>query len=229
MSRLTRVLVVVLSTAIVALFGLVTGGTTAIAQPPGVGKKNVVQVQGTGPNGAKFNGQFVATAAKQVTKNTTPGQNQSDENGATSSDTGVALTGQLIGKLVTPGGGQPPGAPGAAQDVNKQGFAMPVTAINFPQQGSTPTAPSSSTPGAGQIQFASQQASCSVLDLTLGPLDLNLLGLRIQLNQVHLVITAIPADGLLGQLLCSLAGPNGVLSGVLQNIVNLLNQILGQL
>ncbi|AFM18522.1 hypothetical protein Mycch_3796 [Mycolicibacterium chubuense NBB4] len=223
MSRLKRMLVLALSIAMVGLFGLVTGGTTASAQPPGVGKKNVVQVQGTGPNGAKFNGQFVATAAKEVTK--AEGAATSDQNGATSSNTGVALTGQLIGKLVTPGGGQPAGAPGAAQDVNMQNFAMPVNAINFPPSAK----PSSSTPGDSHIQFASQQASCSVLDLTLGPLDLNLLGLRVQLNQVHLVITAIPADGLLGQLLCSLAGPNGVLSGAVQNIVNLLNQILGQL
>ncbi len=43
------------------------------------------------------------------------------------------------------------------------------------------------------------------------------------------MITAIPSDGLLGQLLCALAGPEGILSGILQNIINLLNQILGNL
>jgi hypothetical protein len=47
---------------------------------------------------------------------------------------------------------------------------------------------------------------CTVLDLTLGPLDLNLLGLRIQLNQIHLLITARRGEGLLGDLLCGLAG-----------------------
>ncbi len=31
--------------------------------------------------------------------------------------------------------------------------------------------------------------TCQVLNLTLGPLDLNLLGLRVQLNQVQLLIT----------------------------------------
>ncbi len=221
--RLTRLLALAVSVAMIALVGFVTG-STASAQPPGVGKKNVVQVQGTGPNGVKFNGQFVASSAKEVTKQEGPAA--SDENGATSSNTGVALTGQLTGKLVSPGGGQPAGAPGAAQDVNISSFAMPVSAINFPP--AAQAQPSSST-GQGGVQLASQQASCSVLDLTLGPLDLNLLGLRVQLNQVHLVITAIPADGLLGQLLCALAGPEGVLSGILQNIVNLLNQILGQL
>jgi hypothetical protein len=49
-------------------------------------------------------------------------------------------------------------------------------------------------------------AVCTVLDLTLGPLDLNLLGLMVHLDQVHLVITADPTKGLLGSLLCSLAG-----------------------
>jgi hypothetical protein len=47
---------------------------------------------------------------------------------------------------------------------------------------------------------------CTVLDLTLGPLDLNLLGLMIHLNRVHLRITADPNGGLLGSLLCGLAG-----------------------
>jgi hypothetical protein len=49
-------------------------------------------------------------------------------------------------------------------------------------------------------------ATCTVLDLTLGPLDLSLLGLMVHLSKVHLVITADPNGGLLGSLLCSLAG-----------------------
>jgi hypothetical protein len=49
-------------------------------------------------------------------------------------------------------------------------------------------------------------ATCTVLDLVLGPLDLNLLGLLVHLDQVHLTITADPTRGLLGSLLCSLAG-----------------------
>jgi hypothetical protein len=43
---------------------------------------------------------------------------------------------------------------------------------------------------------------CTVLDLTLGPLDLNLLGLMVHLDTVHLVITADSEGGLLGSLLC---------------------------
>jgi hypothetical protein len=45
---------------------------------------------------------------------------------------------------------------------------------------------------------------CQVLDLVLGPLHLNLLGLIVDLNQVHLQITADPSGGILGSLLCSL-------------------------
>jgi hypothetical protein len=50
---------------------------------------------------------------------------------------------------------------------------------------------------------------CPVLDLTLGPLDLNLLGLMVHLDTVHLVITANSEGGVLGSLLCSLAGGGG--------------------
>jgi hypothetical protein len=43
-----------------------------------------------------------------------------------------------------------------------------------------------------------------VLDLMLGPIDLNLLGLEVQTSQICLEITADRSGGLLGQLLCSL-------------------------
>jgi hypothetical protein len=76
-------------------------------------------------------------------------------------------------------------------------------------------------------------ATCTILDLVLGPLDLNLLGLRIQLNQVHLLITAVPGAGnLLGNLLCGVANllnGGGALSNLLSGLQDLLNQILGAL
>jgi signal transduction histidine kinase len=74
--------------------------------------------------------------------------------------------------------------------------------------------------------------SCTILDLTLGPLHLDLLGLVVDLNQVHLTITAQQGPGnLLGNLLCAVANLlNGSGSpNALQQIVNLLNQILGNL
>jgi hypothetical protein len=47
---------------------------------------------------------------------------------------------------------------------------------------------------------------CTILDLILGPLDLNVLGLMIHLNRLHLLITAQRGGGILGDLLCGLAG-----------------------
>ena len=48
---------------------------------------------------------------------------------------------------------------------------------------------------------------CSIVDLVLGPLHLELLGLIVDLNQIHLQITADPNGGILGSLLCSIAPP----------------------
>jgi hypothetical protein len=47
--------------------------------------------------------------------------------------------------------------------------------------------------------------TCNVLELTLGPLHVDLLGLIIDLNRVHLTITANRNGGLLGQIFCALA------------------------
>ena len=74
-------------------------------------------------------------------------------------------------------------------------------------------------------------AACNILSLVLGPLDLNILGLRIELHQVELDITAIPGGGLLGDLLCAVANllNGGPLGGLLGQLRTLLNQILGLL
>jgi hypothetical protein len=47
---------------------------------------------------------------------------------------------------------------------------------------------------------------CTILDLVIGPLDLNLLGLLVHLDRTQLRITADPRRGILGSLLCGLAG-----------------------
>jgi hypothetical protein len=68
--------------------------------------------------------------------------------------------------------------------------------------------------------------TCDILDLTLGPIHLDLLGLVVDLNAIHLQITAVSGPGnLLGNLLCAVAGLlDG--SGPLGQIAALLNQIL---
>jgi hypothetical protein len=53
-------------------------------------------------------------------------------------------------------------------------------------------------------------AGCPILDLSLAPINLDLLGLVVQTSPICLTVTAMPGGGLLGDLLC--------------NISNLLNQ-----
>lgn len=79
---------------------------------------------------------------------------------------------------------------------------------------------------------ASSAAACDVLNLVLGPLDLDLLGLQISLNRVVLDIVAVAGAGnLLGNLLCAVVGllDGGPLAGLLGQLQTLLNQILGLL
>jgi hypothetical protein len=80
---------------------------------------------------------------------------------------------------------------------------------------------------------AAAALSCQILDLVLGPLDLDLLGLQVHLDTVHLNITAVGGPGnLLGNLLCAVAGlldGSTGLNGILNGIVRLLNQLLAVL
>jgi hypothetical protein len=109
--------------------------------------------------------------------------------------------------------------------VNRANVMMPATLT-----GDTTTAQSS------------QAGTCPVLHLVLGPIDLNLLGLRVKLgggaasNQpIVLDITAQQGGGLLGDLLCGLTNAlNGTgilsqLSGNLQQLAATLNSLVGLL
>jgi hypothetical protein len=76
------------------------------------------------------------------------------------------------------------------------------------------------------LPVAAASGTCQVLNLTLGPLDLNLLGLMVHLNQVVLNITAQSGPGnLLGNLLCGVAhlldsnGSANGLAGLLNNLL----------
>lgn len=72
-----------------------------------------------------------------------------------------------------------------------------------------------------------QPVTCQVLKLVLGPLHLDLLGLEVDLygqnksSPVVVTINAVPSQGLLGQLLCGLAGGTGINSlGGLQSLLS---------
>jgi hypothetical protein len=88
---------------------------------------------------------------------------------------------------------------------------------------------SSTTSGA-----SAQAATCDVLHLELGPLNLDLLGLVVHLNKVVLDIDAQSGPGnLLGNLICAIAGlldpGGGILSGLTGVVQDILNAIVGAL
>lgn len=89
-------------------------------------------------------------------------------------------------------------------------------------------------PGASSPRAAAvgTQATCDILNLILGPLHLNLLGLNVDLNQVVLDITAQTGAGnLLGNLLCAVTGLldavaiGPILAGLLNNLTVLLGSL----
>ena len=128
---------------------------------------------------------------------------------------GKAFTGHFrVDRFVTRGGkswavGTLTGKVGN-RSVKRSNVAIPVTAGD---------------PGA-----ATGAASCPILHLVLGPLDLNLLGLKVHLNQVVLDITAESGSGnLLGNLLCSVANllnQQGLPIQQITGLLNILNQLL---
>lgn len=52
-----------------------------------------------------------------------------------------------------------------------------------------------------------QAQICTILDLILNPIHLDLLGLVVDTSRIRVTITGNPAGGLLGNLLCALLGP----------------------
>ena len=105
-------------------------------------------------------------------------------------------------------------ANGSVRDEVNQRIVIPVRRI----EGVHPSARDARAPG-----------SCQILNLVLGPLDLDLLGLEVHLNRVVLNIEATPGPGnLLGNLLCAIVGLLDN-AGVLPEIRRILNAVLGLL
>jgi hypothetical protein len=87
---------------------------------------------------------------------------------------------------------------------------------------------------AGDLEPAGEgngNAACDILNLDLGPLNLDVLGLVVDLSDVQLDITAVPGAGnLLGNLLCSVVGlldGPGLLGNLGQSVDRLLNRVTG--
>jgi len=128
--------------------------------------------------------------------------------------TGLWVSGLIIGTATT--------ADGAVHEDISQSFSQVHATL-------ASGASAASNNGAFAV---SQQASCGILDLDIGAIHLDLLGLVVDLAPIHLDITAVPGAGnLLGNLLCAVAGlldPNGFLTDLINNLtqlLNLLNQI----
>jgi hypothetical protein len=99
------------------------------------------------------------------------------------------------------------------RSVTRRGVQMPA-AVVAPAQSSQVPVP---TPGA-----------CQVLNLVLGPINLNLLGLRVATNQIRLLVEAVPGAGnLLGNLLCAVTNLlNPAANTPLAQLVQGLNALL---
>ena len=103
-----------------------------------------------------------------------------------------------------------------------------VTTATVPVAAATRAATAAATNAATGPSIQQVTDVCQVLELTIQPIDLNLLGLQVHLDTVHLVINADPTGGLLGNLLAGLlcGSAGGTLSGLLTNLVANLNQIV---
>jgi hypothetical protein len=86
--------------------------------------------------------------------------------------------------------------------------------------------PASVAPGSQSAQVPPIPGACQILNLVLGPINLNLLGLSVRTNQINLRIDAVPGAGnLLGNLLCGITNalnPAGTPLGQLTQILNAL-------
>ena len=102
-------------------------------------------------------------------------------------------------------------------------FSVPVTVPTSTAAGTTQTA--------AALAAVTPQAVCGILNLQLGPIHLDLLGLVLDTNQINVTLNAVSGAGnLLGNLLCSVTNLlNGGIGGALNQIVGLLNQILAAL
>ena len=81
--------------------------------------------------------------------------------------------------------------------VTRKNVKVPVTLERAKAAGAAQAPPADELP-------VPTPGACPVLNLVLGPIDLNLLGLRVATNEVRALVEAVPGAGnLLGNLLCA--------------------------
>ena len=103
--------------------------------------------------------------------------------------------------------------------------------------GAVTTTGAPGTPGASTPSVTGSAAgSCDILNLSLGPIDLTLLGLEVVLDNcnsgpVTVDITAIPSGGLLGQLLCAVDNllNNGAAGAAITSLLSEISRVISGL
>jgi hypothetical protein len=84
--------------------------------------------------------------------------------------------------------------------------------------------------GATTSQLPNLPNACQILNLTLGPINLNLLGLVVRTNRINVRIDAVPGAGnLLGNLLCAVTGlldPHALANTTLGQLAQILHSLL---
>jgi|tagenome__1003787_1003787.scaffolds.fasta_scaffold20973996_7 hypothetical protein len=132
----------------------------------------------------------------------------------------------ITGAITSLGGGTFTGTISQIQFVNQAGQLALQGLVN----GTLTSATGVVTPVVDQlitlpVSSGTASGACTILDLTIQPIDLNLLGLMVHTDTIHLLISAQPGPGnLLGNLLCGVAN---ALNGGGGGLANLLNNLLG--
>lgn len=163
-----------------------------------------------------------------------PAQPAAAQGGITQTLTNIPLTGTFNG-LALPAGTVLNGTLNITQFQNQNGVPTAIGTLSGTVTGlvngvPTTLATLTNVPVALPLLGANASGACSILDLTLGPIHLDLLGLVVDTNQIHLTITAQPGSGnLLGNLLCAVAHLLDNTNASTNAIVNFLNRIIGSL
>jgi hypothetical protein len=101
-----------------------------------------------------------------------------------------------------------------SRTVTKRNVRMPATLTKAAQASQIPPIP----------------GACSILNLSIQPINLNLLGLSVRTSRIDLRIEGVPGAGnLLGNLLCGITGildPNALANTPLGQLAQILNALL---
>jgi hypothetical protein len=206
--HITSAVALVVATAMTAMTLLLTGGSPATSAAPGAG---------AGAAGGTFT--RVAHSPQGFAKSAISGQTKS----------GQRVTGYFTPTSISKHNGHLRMRGLVSGVVHKaSGGTRTFSAVRtFKVKSMNGSRPGAATGAAGAAAAA---GSCRILHLVLAPLNLDLLGLKVHLDQVLLNVVAQSGSGqLLGNLLCAVAhllDNGGTLSQLLNKLEGILNQLL---